>query len=114
MKLVLDSTACQAYGLCQQAAPDLVDLDDWGYAGLIGDGTLGEVRTGNLKRVVAGSFGIRGEDMRADHHDHPGRLREVVSRHRGQRPLRKSGSSSGARGRDGCRRDGGSGLVGLP
>ena len=40
MKLVLDSTACQAYGLCQQAAPDLVDLDDWGYAGLIGDGTV--------------------------------------------------------------------------
>ena len=38
MKLVLDSTACQGYGLCQQAAPDLVDLDDWGYAGLLGDG----------------------------------------------------------------------------
>ncbi|MBS1692798.1 MAG: ferredoxin [Actinobacteria bacterium] len=40
MKLVLDSTACQGYGLCQQAAPDLVDLDDWGYAGLLGDGVL--------------------------------------------------------------------------
>ena len=40
MKLVLDSTACQAYGLCQQAAPDLVDLDDSGYAELIGDGTV--------------------------------------------------------------------------
>jgi len=40
MKLVLDSTACQGYGLCQQAAPDLVDLDDWGYAGLVGDGAV--------------------------------------------------------------------------
>ena len=40
MKLVLDSTACQGYGLCQQAAPDLVDLDDWGYAGLAGDGSV--------------------------------------------------------------------------
>ena len=40
MKLVLDSTACQGYGLCQQAAPDLVDLDDWGYAGLTGDGSV--------------------------------------------------------------------------
>lgn len=40
MKLVLDSTACQGYGLCQQAAPDLVDLDDWGYAGLLVDGAL--------------------------------------------------------------------------
>ncbi len=40
MKLVLDQTACQGYGLCQQAAPDLVDLDDWGYAGLLGDGEV--------------------------------------------------------------------------
>ena len=40
MKLVLDQTACQGYGLCQQAAPDLVDLDDWGYAGLLGDGSV--------------------------------------------------------------------------
>jgi ferredoxin len=40
MKLVLDSTACEGYGLCQQVAPDLVDLDDWGYAGLIGDGAV--------------------------------------------------------------------------
>ena len=40
MKLVLDQTACQGYGLCQEAAPDLVDLDDWGYAGLLGDGTV--------------------------------------------------------------------------
>ena len=40
MKLVLDQTACQGYGMCQEAAPDLVDLDDWGYAGLIGDGAV--------------------------------------------------------------------------
>ncbi len=40
MKLVLDSTACQGYGLCQDAAPELVDLDDWGYAGLLGDGSV--------------------------------------------------------------------------
>ncbi|HSV39379.1 MAG TPA: ferredoxin [Nocardioidaceae bacterium] len=40
MKLVLDSTACQGYGLCQQAAPDLLDLDDWGYAGIVGDGSV--------------------------------------------------------------------------
>ena len=40
MKLVLDTTVCQGYGLCQMAAPDLVDLDDSGYAELIGDGTV--------------------------------------------------------------------------
>ena len=40
MKLVLDSAACQGYGLCQNAAPDLIDLDDAGYAELFGDGSV--------------------------------------------------------------------------
>ncbi|QNE23921.1 ferredoxin [Streptomyces sp. INR7] len=35
MKLLLDSTRCQGYGLCQEPAPDLVELDEWGYARLI-------------------------------------------------------------------------------
>lgn len=34
MKLLLDSTRCQAYGLCQEPAPDLIDTDEWGYAQL--------------------------------------------------------------------------------
>ncbi|AGS67467.1 ferredoxin [Streptomyces collinus] len=33
MKLLLDSTRCQGYGLCQEPAPELIDLDEWGYAG---------------------------------------------------------------------------------
>lgn len=32
MRLLLDSTRCQAYGLCQEQAPDHLELDDWGYA----------------------------------------------------------------------------------
>jgi ferredoxin len=40
MKLVLDTEVCQGYGLCQMAAPDLVDLDDSGYAELIDDGAV--------------------------------------------------------------------------
>ncbi|MFJ3810262.1 ferredoxin [Streptomyces sp. NPDC090073] len=32
MKLLLDSTLCQGYGLCQEPAPELIDLDEWGYA----------------------------------------------------------------------------------
>jgi ferredoxin len=36
VKLVLDQDTCQGYGLCQAAAPGLVDLDDLGYAQLIG------------------------------------------------------------------------------
>ncbi|MEV7415265.1 ferredoxin [Streptomyces sp. NPDC089919] len=32
MKLLLDATRCQGYGLCQEQAPELVDIDEWGYA----------------------------------------------------------------------------------
>ncbi|MER6070041.1 ferredoxin [Streptomyces sp. NPDC001852] len=32
MELLLDSTRCQGYGLCREPAPELIDLDDWGYA----------------------------------------------------------------------------------
>ena len=32
MKLLLDATRCQGYGLCQEPAPELIDLDEWGYA----------------------------------------------------------------------------------
>lgn len=40
MKLVLDQDTCQGYGLCQTAAPALVDLDDDGYAVLMSDDSL--------------------------------------------------------------------------
>lgn len=36
MRLLLDSTLCQAYGLCQEQAPDQIELDDWGYAKILG------------------------------------------------------------------------------
>lgn len=32
MKLLLDSTRCQAYGLCQEQDPGRIELDEWGYA----------------------------------------------------------------------------------
>ncbi|MFJ3722999.1 ferredoxin [Streptomyces sp. NPDC090045] len=35
MKLLLDSTRCQGYGLCQEHSPGLVELDEWGYAKVI-------------------------------------------------------------------------------
>jgi ferredoxin len=53
MKLVLDQTACQGYGLCQQAAPDLLDLDDWGYAGLLGDGAVSGLQQDRAREAVA-------------------------------------------------------------
>jgi ferredoxin len=32
MKLHVDPSACQAYGLCHEKAPALIELDEWGYA----------------------------------------------------------------------------------
>ncbi|MFG2138441.1 ferredoxin [Streptomyces sp. NPDC048650] len=37
MKLLLDSTRCQGYGLCHEPAPDLIDLDEWGYASVVAE-----------------------------------------------------------------------------
>lgn len=48
MKLYLDSTRCQGYGLCQEKAPDLVELDEWGYAAVpepaVPGGAAGDAR----------------------------------------------------------------------
>lgn len=38
MKVFLDATKCSGYGTCVEAAPDLFELDDWGYASVIGEG----------------------------------------------------------------------------
>jgi ferredoxin len=40
MKLAVDAALCQAYGLCAEEAPDLVDLDDFGYSAVRGDGDV--------------------------------------------------------------------------
>jgi ferredoxin len=33
---------CDGFGICAKHAPEYFSLDDWGYASLIGDGTVGE------------------------------------------------------------------------
>jgi ferredoxin len=40
MKLVVDTKLCQGHGLCHQEAPSLIDLDEGGYASIIGDGEV--------------------------------------------------------------------------
>lgn len=32
MKLRIDATKCQAYGVCAELAPHLFEPDEWGYA----------------------------------------------------------------------------------
>lgn len=49
MKLLLDSTRCQGYGLCQEPAPELIELDEWGYAQV----RVSEVAPGDADAAVA-------------------------------------------------------------
>ncbi|BBY30952.1 hypothetical protein GCM10023114_29640 [Mycolicibacterium sediminis] len=40
MRIRLDRTMCDGFGICAKHAPEYFSLDDWGYASLIGDGTV--------------------------------------------------------------------------
>ncbi len=42
MKIRFDRTMCDGFGACAKHAPEYFSLDDWGYASLIGDGTVPE------------------------------------------------------------------------
>ncbi len=42
LRIRLDRTVCDGFGICAKHAPDYFSLDDWGYASLIGDGTVPE------------------------------------------------------------------------
>ncbi|MGI5219955.1 ferredoxin [Nocardia sp. CA-290969] len=37
MKIKLDRTLCDGFGICARHAPEHFPLDDWGYASLAGD-----------------------------------------------------------------------------
>lgn len=40
MRIQVDSTKCDAYGLCAEKAPALFELDDFGYAAVLNDGVV--------------------------------------------------------------------------
>jgi ferredoxin len=40
VKIRLDRTICDGFGICAKHAPEYFSLDDWGYASLVGDGTV--------------------------------------------------------------------------
>lgn len=42
MRIRLDRTVCDGFGICAKHAPGYFSLDDWGYAALVGDGTVAE------------------------------------------------------------------------
>ena len=42
LRIRLDRTVCDGFGICAKHAPEYFSLDDWGYASLIGDGPVPE------------------------------------------------------------------------
>jgi ferredoxin len=54
MKLSVDSATCQAYGICQEEAPALVDLDEFGYSAVLGDGSVQPGQAEAARSAVVG------------------------------------------------------------
>ncbi|ORA36491.1 ferredoxin [Mycobacterium aquaticum] len=52
MRIKLDRTMCDGFGLCAKHAPEYFPLDDWGYASLAGDGTIAEADHDAVKRAL--------------------------------------------------------------
>lgn len=52
MKIHLDRTLCDGFGICAKHAPGYFSLDDWGYACLIGDGDVPEADRGAVMRAL--------------------------------------------------------------
>jgi ferredoxin len=52
MRIRLDRTLCDGFGVCAKHAPGYFSLDDWGYASLIGDGTVPEADHDAVKRAL--------------------------------------------------------------
>lgn len=52
MKIRLDRTLCDGFGICAKHAPDYFSLDDWGYASLIGDGVVAEADGDAVTRAL--------------------------------------------------------------
>ena len=52
MKIKLDRTMCDGFGICARHAPGYFSLDDWGYASLIGDGTVPEADRDAVMRAL--------------------------------------------------------------
>lgn len=52
MKIRLDRTVCDGFGICAKHAPEYFSLDDWGYASVTGDGTVAETDRDAVMRAL--------------------------------------------------------------
>lgn len=52
MRIRLDRTMCDGFGLCAKHAPEYFPLDDWGYATLEGNGRIPEADRDAVTRAL--------------------------------------------------------------
>ena len=52
MRIRLDRTMCDGFGVCAKHAPEYFSLDDWGYASLVGNGTVPEADQSAVRRAL--------------------------------------------------------------
>jgi len=52
VRIKLDRTLCDGFGLCAKHAPAYFSLDDWGYASLVGNGEIPEQDHGAVVRAL--------------------------------------------------------------
>ena len=52
MKIKLDRTICDGFGVCAKHAPEYFSLDDWGYASLVGNGDIPEQDHDEVMRAL--------------------------------------------------------------
>jgi len=52
LRIRLDRTICDGFGICAKHAPEYFSLDDWGYASLVGDGTVPEKDRHDVMRAL--------------------------------------------------------------
>src|ERR1700744_3209008 len=57
LRIRLDRTVCDGFGVCAKHAPEYFSLDDWGYASLEGNG---EVAEGDRGAVIRALLDCRG------------------------------------------------------
>lgn len=52
MRIRLDRTLCDGFGLCAKHAPEYFSLDDWGYASLEGNGRIPDADRDAVTRAL--------------------------------------------------------------
>ena len=51
-QLVLDGTKCDGHGICTMRCPELISLDDWGYAVISDEVILERVTIARARRAI--------------------------------------------------------------